>query len=54
MPSRRGSLLRTSARLEAYLADASPVRDGPAIRVVGAVLAEDAATLGAFAGLRGN
>jgi hypothetical protein len=40
--------------LEAYLADASPVRDGPAIRVVGAVLAEDAAALGALAALLGN
>jgi hypothetical protein len=39
--------------LEAYLADASPVRDGPAIRVVGAVLTEDAARLGALAGLQG-
>jgi hypothetical protein len=28
--------------LEAYLADATAVRDGPAIRVVGLVLAEDA------------
>jgi hypothetical protein len=40
--------------LEAYLADTSVVRDGPAIRVVGAVLAEDAASFGALAGLRGN
>jgi hypothetical protein len=40
--------------LEAYLADTAAVRDGPAIRVIGAVLAEDAAAFGALAALRGN
>jgi hypothetical protein len=37
--------------LEGFLADASGVRDGPAIRVVGSVLAEDTALVGELAGL---
>jgi hypothetical protein len=45
-PERRAPALAEALRshlevLEAYLGDASPVRDGPGIRVVGAVIAQE-------------
>ncbi len=50
-PDRRvralAEVLRTHLEtLDAYLADASPVRDGPGIRLITAVVAEDRARLG--------
>ena len=50
-PDRRVGALAEALRthlevLEAYLGDASPVRDGPGIRVIGAVIAEDRGALG--------
>jgi len=46
VPALTEALRAHLAVLEAYLGDASPVRDGPGIRMVGAVLAQDRADLG--------